>query len=92
MTFTRTPAGTPSGFGTAALTASTSSTVLAPGCLFARRDTARSPFTRTMDCWVSQESSTRPTSRTRMGVPLTRRMTMPSTGSTTENWLLVNTL
>ena len=82
---TLTPGGTPSRPGTVRRTASTTSTVLAPGCLFTRRYTARSPLTRTMDCWVSAESSTRPRSRTRTGLPSTRRTTMSSIGSTTEN-------
>ena len=55
---TETPGGTPVSCGTRAFTASTTSMVLAEGCLFTRRYTARSPLTRTtLDC-VSWESDT----------------------------------
>jgi hypothetical protein len=50
---TLTPGGTPRSFGMRARTWSTTSTVLPPGCLFTLRYTARSPLTRTTDCWVS---------------------------------------
>jgi hypothetical protein len=74
-----------------AFTWSTTVTVFAPGCLVTRRNTDRSPSTRTIAVCVSFESATVPTSFTWMGTPVAPVFltTMSSIGATSLNWLFV---
>ena len=79
--------------GSARRSASTTSTVLAVGCLFTRRYTDRWPSVCTMFVWMSEESVTVPRSFTRTGVPSGVAFTITSLiGSTVLNWLFVKTL
>ena len=85
--------GMPTIVGRALRSASTTSTVLAMGCLFTRRYTALVPSVLTMLVCMSDESVTVPTSRTRTGLPCWLTFTITSRiGSTVRNWLLVKTL
>ncbi len=88
---TLTPGGTPRSFGISSFTESTTPTVFAPGCLFTRMNTARSPSTRTTAVCVSCESMTYPRSFTWTGTAFapTLRTTMSSIGFTSWNWLFV---
>jgi hypothetical protein len=77
--------------GISPFTWSTTAAVFAPGCLLTRRNTARSPLTRTIAVCFSAESSTEPRSFTWIGTPLgpLLRTTMSCIGWTILNWLFV---
>src|SRR5215831_12984059 len=73
---------TPRKLGIAARTASTTSTVFAPGCFKTRMYTPRSPLIRTISCWSAEESSMVATSDSRTGGPATPPWAIPGRTTT----------